>query len=154
MGGAASVKVLARFIQAQLAVDRQADFRGISVFLAVVFPPAHRAQRERAGRLQRPVPAARAAITSLRGYLARIDMLGWTGLATVGFTRDPARKHGYPVTKTGPNWYMRLQIPMSGFIFIAIAKSTALLAETRAIQKRRSRGAHGHGVELPPRRDS
>jgi hypothetical protein len=30
----------ARLLQAELAVDREADFRRIAVFLAVVFPPA------------------------------------------------------------------------------------------------------------------
>ena len=57
--------VLAGLVQAQLAVDREADFGGIGVLLAVVFPPADGAQTESAGSFQRPAPAAWAAKTYL-----------------------------------------------------------------------------------------
>ena len=40
MGCAALRVVRARFVEAQLAVDGQAHIGGVSVFLAVVLPPA------------------------------------------------------------------------------------------------------------------
>ena len=43
VGGAAVGKMLAGFIQAEGAVDSEADIAGIGVFLAIVFPPADRA---------------------------------------------------------------------------------------------------------------
>ena len=68
MGCAAMSVVLAGFVEAQLAVHRQAHFGGVNVLLAVVLPPADRAQRQGAGRLQRLVSAARAAKTSFYGF--------------------------------------------------------------------------------------
>ena len=59
--------VLAGLVQAQLAVHRQAHFGRIGVLLAVVFPPADRAQTQSTGIFQRPAPAAWAAKT----YLAK-----------------------------------------------------------------------------------
>ena len=53
--------VLPGFIEAEGAVDGQAYIRGIFIFLAIVFPPANRAQSERVRRFQRLVSAARAA---------------------------------------------------------------------------------------------
>jgi hypothetical protein len=64
MRGAAQGKVLARLIQAELAIDREPDFAGIFVLLAIVFPPAYRAQRQGSSRLQRPVSATRATKSS------------------------------------------------------------------------------------------
>ena len=43
VGGAAVGKMLAGFIQAEGAVDSEADIASIGVFLAIVFPPADRA---------------------------------------------------------------------------------------------------------------
>jgi len=60
VGSAALSKVLPCLIEAKLPVHRQADFRRILVLLTVVPPPAHRAQRQRAGCLERPVSAAGA----------------------------------------------------------------------------------------------
>jgi len=57
--------VPACLVQAEVAVHRQPDFGGVGVLLPVILPPADRTQRQRAGRLQRPAPAARAAIPSL-----------------------------------------------------------------------------------------
>lgn len=65
MGRTAMRIVLARFIQAESAIHGQADIRGISVLLAIIFPPAHWAQPERIRRFQRLVPATGAAETSL-----------------------------------------------------------------------------------------
>ena len=69
VGSAALGIVLAGFIEAEGAVHGQADFVGIGVFLAVVFPPANRAQAEGVWRLQRLVPATRAAKLSLHQSL-------------------------------------------------------------------------------------
>jgi hypothetical protein len=60
--------VVAGFVEAELAVHGQAHFGGVFVLLAVVFPPADRAQRQGAGRLQRLVSAAWAAKTSFYGF--------------------------------------------------------------------------------------
>jgi len=65
VGGAAMGVMLPGFAQAEGAVHGQADFTGVRVLLAVVLPPADRAQPQGAGRLQRLVPATRAAKTSL-----------------------------------------------------------------------------------------
>jgi len=65
MGGAAMGVLLPGFAQAEGAVHGQADFTGVRVLLAVVLPPADRAQGERPRRVQRLVPATRAAKTSL-----------------------------------------------------------------------------------------
>ena len=70
MGRAALGKVRTGLIQAQLSIHREANFRGVLVFLAVVFPPAHRAQRQRTGRLQRLVSAAWTTKLILHGFLA------------------------------------------------------------------------------------
>jgi hypothetical protein len=43
MSGSALDKIGTRLIQAELAVDGEADFRGIGVFLSVILPPADRA---------------------------------------------------------------------------------------------------------------
>jgi hypothetical protein len=43
MGGAAVGEVVAGFVQAEGAVDREADFASVGIFLAVIFPPANRA---------------------------------------------------------------------------------------------------------------
>src|ERR1700677_3970959 len=67
--------MLARLVQAQLAVHCEANFRGVFVFLAVVFPPADGAQRKRADRLQRPVSATWAAKSGQHSILNRIDGL-------------------------------------------------------------------------------
>jgi hypothetical protein len=57
MGRATIRKVLARLIEAEGSVHGQADIRGVRVLLAIVLPPAHRAQPERIRRFQRLVPA-------------------------------------------------------------------------------------------------
>jgi len=63
MRGATLGIVLSRFFQAEAAVHRQPDIGCVAIFLPVILPPADRAQRQRAGRFQRSVPAARAAKT-------------------------------------------------------------------------------------------
>ena len=65
VGSAAMGVVLPGFVQAEGAVHGQADIGGVLVLLAIVLPPADRAQPQCAGRLQRLVPAARAAKTNL-----------------------------------------------------------------------------------------
>jgi hypothetical protein len=69
MGGSALSVVLAGFVQAEGAIDGEADFAGVFVFLAVVLPPADRAQAESARRLQRPISAAWTAITDFHQIL-------------------------------------------------------------------------------------
>ncbi len=49
-----------RFFEAQLAVNGEAHFGGIIVFLAVVFPPADRAKLECFGRFESLVSATGA----------------------------------------------------------------------------------------------
>ena len=68
MGSAASCVVGAGLVQAEGAVHRQPDIRGVLVLLAVVLPPANRAQAQRFGRLQRLISAAWAAKTSLHSF--------------------------------------------------------------------------------------
>jgi len=75
MGCAALGKVLAGFIEAELAVHGETDFGGVIVFLAVVFPPAHRAQLQGAGCFQCFVSTARTTITGGQGYPFQ---QGWT----------------------------------------------------------------------------
>jgi hypothetical protein len=60
VGGAAMGEVLTGFAQAQLAVDCEADFEGVRVFLAVVLPPANRAQPQCVRGFQGLVSAAGA----------------------------------------------------------------------------------------------
>jgi hypothetical protein len=67
MGRAAAQEVRAGLGQAQFAIHGQPGYGGILVVLPVVLPPADRAQLLRAGRFQRPVPAAKATETSLFG---------------------------------------------------------------------------------------
>jgi hypothetical protein len=40
VGGAAVGEMHAGFIQAEIAVDGQANIAGVGIFLAVIFPPA------------------------------------------------------------------------------------------------------------------
>jgi hypothetical protein len=65
VGRAAMCKVRARFVQAEGSVHGVANLRGVFIFLAIVFPPADRAQCERVRRFQRLVPAAGAAKSGL-----------------------------------------------------------------------------------------
>jgi hypothetical protein len=61
MSSAAMGIVHTGFVQAEGAVDGQADFAGVFVLLAVVLPPADRAQTQSTSRLQRLIAATRAA---------------------------------------------------------------------------------------------
>ena len=83
MGRAALSVVLAGFIQAEAAVHSQADFAGGVVLLAIVLPPADRAQRQRAGGLQRLTSAAWTAKTRFH-HLPRMNGRG----------RRPGSLHG------------------------------------------------------------
>jgi hypothetical protein len=60
MRSAAMGVVGSRFFEAELAVDGEANFRGVIVFLAVVFPPADRAKLERFRRFQSFISTAGA----------------------------------------------------------------------------------------------
>jgi len=80
VGSATSDKKVASLLQAQLTVYSEADFGGIFVFLAVVFPPAYRAKREGARCFQRSVAATWAAKANvgsvcLHGFSTRMDEL-------------------------------------------------------------------------------
>jgi hypothetical protein len=61
VGGSALFKIEACLFQALLPVHGQADFRRVGVFLAIVFPPANRAQAHGVWRLQRSESAAGTA---------------------------------------------------------------------------------------------
>ena len=75
MGCAALGVVGSRFFEAQLAVDGEAHFGGVIVFLAVVFPPANRAKLECRGRFEGLRSAARATVAGCN----RISLhMGWT----------------------------------------------------------------------------
>lgn len=84
MGRATLGKMCAGFGQAESAVHRQPDIRGVFVLLAVVFPPANRAQAKRFGRIQRLKSTARAAITSPHGN----PHVRWTPNVPCGFTQE------------------------------------------------------------------
>jgi len=68
MGCAALGIEPAGFVEAELAVNGQAHFRGVGVFLAVVLPPADGAQRDSAGRIQRLKSAARTSVAGHQGF--------------------------------------------------------------------------------------
>ncbi len=71
----AKIRVIgARLVQAQLAVHRQAHFAGVRVFLAVILPPANRAQLQGPRRFQRLISTTGATITDFnRGAHTGID---------------------------------------------------------------------------------
>lgn len=62
MGSAALDEVDARLGQAQLPIDGEVHIGGVFVLLAVVFPPANRAQRQRGRNIQGSISTAGAAI--------------------------------------------------------------------------------------------
>jgi hypothetical protein len=55
-------EVHSRLAEAEEAVDREPHIAGILIFLAVVFPPAHRTKCHCAGNIQGAVSAAGAAV--------------------------------------------------------------------------------------------
>jgi len=65
--------VLAGLAETEIAVDCVAHIAGVGVFLAVVFPPANRAERHRGGRLKCPEAAAWAAEESRFGPHTVVD---------------------------------------------------------------------------------
>jgi hypothetical protein len=67
MRGAKLVVIGARLVQAELAVHRQSHLEGVLVLLAVILPPADRAQLQGSGRIERPVSAARTTKTGFGG---------------------------------------------------------------------------------------
>jgi hypothetical protein len=91
MGCTAPGKVLARLIQAQMTVDREADFPGVFVFLAVIFPPAYWAQSHGAGGFQRLVSAARATISSVHSFPEPLD----AGFFKLVYTEQPSNPGKY-----------------------------------------------------------
>ncbi len=64
MSRAATCVMLACLLQAQVAIDREPDILGVVVFLAVVFPPANRAECKGTRRIEGFETTARAAKTS------------------------------------------------------------------------------------------
>jgi len=82
MGRATLSVVLASFAQAEIAVHGQAYLASGVVLLAIVLPPADRAQPQRAGGLQRLAAAAWAAKTSLQ-YIPQVI---WTRREAGKFT--------------------------------------------------------------------
>jgi hypothetical protein len=67
MRSAAMGVVDSRFFEAELAVDGEANFRGVIVFLAVIFPPADRAKLERFGSLESFISTAGTAKADFDG---------------------------------------------------------------------------------------
>ena len=65
--------VFASLVEAQLAVDGQADIGSVDVFLAVVLPPANGAQAHRARSFESLRSAAGAAIQSCDGFHGSMD---------------------------------------------------------------------------------
>jgi hypothetical protein len=73
--------MFASFTEAEGAIDRQADIPGIGIFLAVVFPPADRAEPQGIRRFKRLEPATRAAKLSRHQRLhVEIDGLARGGV--------------------------------------------------------------------------
>lgn len=123
MGRAAMSVVLAGLIQAEGAVDGQADFGCVVVLLSVVLPPADRAQRQCASGLQRLIAATRTAKAKLQ-YFAHLTFSPrvWTGMGADRFTRRTAKTsfvdrgtaHTYlyapgdPVNRIDPSGYGEL----------------------------------------------
>ena len=81
MGGAALRIMFSRLDQAELAVDGQAHVAGVGVLLAVVFPPANRAQSHRLWGFKSLESAAWAAKSSCDGIHSWVD-----GKDEAGFT--------------------------------------------------------------------
>jgi hypothetical protein len=78
--------MLAGFVQTQLAIHRQPHLRGIIVLLAVVFPPAYRAQAQRIRGLQCLISAAGTTKTGRNGLHVWMDenhAVGFTGSRTL-----------------------------------------------------------------------
>jgi hypothetical protein len=67
MGSATLGVVGPRLFEAELAVDGEANFRGVIVFLTVVLPPADRAKLERFGRFQSFISTAGATKADFNG---------------------------------------------------------------------------------------
>src|SRR5579863_2612086 len=70
IGGTAPRIRSACLSETQMTVDGQANLMGVGVFLAIVFPPAHRAQLHGCGRLQRSGAAAGTAKADLGRFRA------------------------------------------------------------------------------------
>lgn len=77
MGGAAFPKVSARLIEAERPIHGQPHLRRVCIFLAVVFPPANRAQLQAFRSSQRPESAAGAAIEGFHAQHIHARMDGF-----------------------------------------------------------------------------
>jgi hypothetical protein len=82
MGSTTMYEMVACFGQTQIAIDRQMHFRGIFVFLAIVFPPANRAKSQRGRSVQGFISTTRAAKTVRQVYPPR----EWTRFVHSWFT--------------------------------------------------------------------
>lgn len=81
--GRAALSVMhARLHEAQRAVDGEMNVAGVFVFLAVIFPPAHRAQQECARRFKSAESATRAAVIGVHSR-------GWTAMRASGLHPGP-----------------------------------------------------------------
>ena len=89
MGRAELGIVHSRFFEAQLAVNGEAHFGGVIVFLAVVFPPADRAELECCGRFEGLVSAARTTVASCNRIRLHVD---WTRKCAREITRKNSLK--------------------------------------------------------------
>jgi hypothetical protein len=110
MGCAALGIVPAGFIEAELPVYGQARFLGVGVFLAVVLPPADRAQNQGVGRIQCLIAAARAPVAGVQGFpLRKMD-----GKRGCGITRGRLQR-SVAALATGyrPRWWSELLLPLA-----------------------------------------
>jgi hypothetical protein len=148
MGRPASSKVLTGLAQTELSVHCQADFGGVFVVQAVIFPPANRAQRERACRFKCFISTAWAAKKILHGCLAWMDVLlghcvyaGLYSQAWATINQKPIRiGTGSPISHERPKFH-RSACQAGAFPTETWARSVVTQAPSIC------------GVELPPRRN-
>ena len=148
MGSAAQSKVLPCLFEAQLPIHGQADFRSVLVLLAVVLPPAHRAQSQRTGRLERPVSAARTSIAGGHGlhfHGLHFPVLRLKDGRIFGAPRLPPQS--LPLMKDG------LLSPLKLNEFPLLTRPS-IQANRQYSAAEHPSAPRIHGVELPPRTDS
>jgi hypothetical protein len=93
MRGAELSEIGPRLTQAELPVHRQANFRGVLVFLAVILPPANGAQFQSAWRFEGLISTARAAKTNCDGS-THMDVDGISTAEGYAMSKAICRLHG------------------------------------------------------------
>jgi len=87
VGGAEAGKVLASLVETQLSIDRKPRRKSIGISLAIVLPPANRAQSHGIGRGERFAAAAGAAIPGFRNRAHMIGTAKPSGRFTYAYIR-------------------------------------------------------------------